>query len=329
MSARLRKVIVFLFLLPLSLTCRAELATIAPLAKQSLLLDMVRHGSLIVAVGERGHILYNDDGQNWHQAMVETRSMLTAVYMLDEKNGWAVGHNAVIVKTNDGARTWQLVHRSSNDEAPLLDVYFHDKQHGMAVGAYGLIFTSDDGGNTWQQQEIVVKNREIFETDLMLPFDLHLNAIAVANETRFYIAAERGYILRTDNAGSDWQVLTTPYHGSFFGALPLTNDDLLLFGLKGHLYRSADAGKSWRRLDTATNAMLTNAIVLDNQEIIITGMAGTLLFSTDAEKFESLALPHRDGFSAVAEKHNLQLILTGEAGIESIDLRQLTGLRSQ
>ncbi|MCP4657928.1 MAG: hypothetical protein GY856_21175, partial [bacterium] len=74
----------------------------APLAWRSLLLDGVAVGGLMVAVGERGHVLLStDQGTKWHQAEVPTRATLTGVYFHDERNGWAVGHDAVILRTRD------------------------------------------------------------------------------------------------------------------------------------------------------------------------------------------------------------------------------------
>ncbi len=304
----------------------SEPATNAPLAVESLLLDAASAATLTVVVGERGHILYSDDNSNWTQASVATRSLLTAVFMLDDKTGWAVGHNAVIVKTSDGARTWQLVHEADNDEAPLLDIYFSNAENGIAVGAYGLYYVTDDGGDNWQPQDISIENQEIFETHLMQPFDLHLNAIATASDQRFYMAAERGYILRSDNGGNDWQVLTTPYHGSYFGLLPLSKDNVLAFGLRGHLYGTTDAGTSWNKIETDTTAMLTDAVVLNDQRIIISGMAGTLLSgSKDDLDFTMIPLVHRHDFSSLIHVRDQLLLVTGETGIDLIDLDRPAG----
>lgn len=303
---------------------QAEPATTAPLAVESLLLDVASVATLSVVVGERGHILYSEDNSNWTQASVETRSLLTAVFMLDDNTGWAVGHNAVIVKTTDGARTWQLVHESDSDEAPLLDIYFSNAENGIAVGAYGLYYVSKDGGDNWHLQDICVENEEIFETDLMQPFDLHLNAIAAANGQRLYMAAERGYVLRSDNGGNDWRVLTTPYHGSYFGLLPLSSDNVLVFGLRGHLYETTDAGSSWKKIETGTTAMLTDAVVLNEQRIIIGGMAGTLLSGRQHDlDIKLIPLTHRHDFSSLMHIRDELLLVTGEEGVDLIDLNPL------
>ncbi|MDX1677500.1 WD40/YVTN/BNR-like repeat-containing protein, partial [Arsukibacterium sp.] len=130
----------------------AKAAYIMPLAEKSLLTDVQKvNNKFFVAVGERGHILLSPDGNEWQQAIVPVQSMLTAVHFTDELHGWAVGHDAVILKTRDGGSSWQLQQFIPEEDKPLLDVYFRDNQRGIAVGAYGLFYTTTDGGDTWEQ----------------------------------------------------------------------------------------------------------------------------------------------------------------------------------
>jgi photosystem II stability/assembly factor-like uncharacterized protein len=83
-------------------------APIMPLATRSLLLDITLAGDRLVAAGERGHILYSDDnGDQWHQASVPTTQMLTGVYFADAKHGWAVGHDGLIIASDDGGKIWR------------------------------------------------------------------------------------------------------------------------------------------------------------------------------------------------------------------------------
>ena len=69
-------------------------------AVSNLLLDIAQAGERLVAAGDRGHILYSDDdGASWTQAKVPTRQLLTAIDFVDDKHGWAVGHDALILAT--------------------------------------------------------------------------------------------------------------------------------------------------------------------------------------------------------------------------------------
>ncbi len=51
------------------------------LAVQSMMTGLTRAGERLIAVGQRGHILYSDDrGQHWQQAQVPVSSDLVAVH---------------------------------------------------------------------------------------------------------------------------------------------------------------------------------------------------------------------------------------------------------
>ncbi|MBL1142899.1 MAG: hypothetical protein HND53_12790 [Proteobacteria bacterium] len=296
-----------------------EQAVHSSLAEKSLLLASDQYGSLSVVAGERGHILFSENNIDWTQAVVETKAALTNVFMLDEKTGWAVGHDAIILKSTDGARTWKKVFSDIKEEAPLLDIFFKDALNGIAVGAYSLIYVTSDGGSSWERAELnLAKNNEDKElSEFSDIFDFHLNVIAFAGDRRFYIAAEAGHILRSDDEVISWIDLPSPYQGSYFGVLPLSFNEVIVYGLRGHLYRSMDAGQSWERINTDSNQMLTDAILLSNGNIIVVGLAGTLLLSEDKGKsFSRINLQHRHGLSAVLQLEDGSILLTGDAGIQ-------------
>ena len=279
----------------------------APLAAESLLLDGAAAGSRLVVVGERGHVLVStDNGARWTQARVPTRALLTAVHMHDERIGWAVGHDAVILRTEDGGATWRLVHYAPEEERPLLDVWFRDERTGFAVGAYGYFLATGDGGDTWAA-------RAISEDDF------HLNALAPAGPDRLFIAAEAGAAYRSDDGGATWRALSPPYGGSWFGALALDRDRVLLLGLRGHLFRSEDAGERWIRVATGTNATLTAAVRLPSGEVLITGLEGTLLTSRDGGRSVSLRrFASRQGVSTALALPEGGALLLGEFGVRRL-----------
>jgi len=312
---------------------QSEYSEIAPLAPRSLLLDAVMAGARMVVVGERGHVLLSDDqGANWRQSKVPTRATLTSVYFVDAQLGWAVGHDEVIVRSEDGGETWTRVHSAPDKEQPLLDVWFKDAQTGFALGAYGTILASGDGGVSWTQQTFVpqplipaAKSTRQAQAgddeylDESSAGDMHLNAIARAGDGKLYLAAESGHILRSDDEGQSWLELPSPYEGSFFGVLPLDGASLLVFGLRGHLFRSDDAGATWREISTGTVAMLTNGLRLDPQTIVITGLAGTLLVSRDGgSTFALEQQKDRKGISAALVADGGRLVTVGEGGIKVI-----------
>ncbi|MCX6552195.1 MAG: YCF48-related protein [Acidobacteria bacterium] len=282
----------------------------APLASSSLLLDVAARDGLLVAVGERGHVIVSGDtGQSWRQAEVPTRALLTGVYMLDARLGWAVGHDEVILRTRDGGLTWERVHYAPEHEKPLLDVWFADARTGLAVGAYGGLLATSDGGDTWTPGTVHGDD------------DFHLNQIAAAADGTLFLAAEAGHLYRSDDKGATWQPLPSPYDGSFFGVLPRPDGSLLAFGLRGHLYRSQDGGRSWTPIETGTEETLTSALDLGSVRFVVAGMGGTLLWSDAAgTAVRKQDLPDRKAIVALAPGATGTLLLVGEGGVRHVEI---------
>jgi len=286
-----------------------ESSLLAPLASRSLLLDGALVEGLAVVVGERGHVLLSEDqGRSWRQVVAPSRATLTGVHFHDRRLGWAVGHDATILRTRDGGESWERVYHDPEAESPLLDVWFRDADNGFAVGAYGLFLATSDGGASWEP-------RGVSEYD-----DFHLHHLARDDNGRLYVAAEAGTIYRSDDDGLTWASLPSPYEGSFFGTLPLGGDELLLFGLRGHLFRSEDAGESWQPIESGTEAMLTCGLRLRDGTVIVAGQEGTLLFSADGgHGFTLRARPDRQSLARVLETDDGALILIGEYGVTRIE----------
>ena len=81
---------------------------VSPLAVNSPLSGMARAGERVIAVGQRGHILFSDDsGQHWQQAAVPASADLTAVSFPTTTQGWAVGNDGVVLHSNDAGATWR------------------------------------------------------------------------------------------------------------------------------------------------------------------------------------------------------------------------------
>ena len=285
-------------------------ARIAPLAVDSLLLDGAAAGSRLVAVGERGHIMVSDDdGQSWRQVEAPASATLTGVAFADDMTGWAIGHDSVILHTQDGGETWDLQHfRTAWEwdlEKPLLDLTVLDTAHAIAVGAYGLYMVTEDGGETWQ--------------DILVDLDeFHHNRIMQLPSGGMVMPGEAGGLFVRPAADAEWQSYhdTSPYIGSFFGGLALSDDDWVLFGLQGHIFRTADAGQTWDQIDSGVTAVLTGGAILEDGRVVIVGSSGTVLVSEDqASSFSLYQRPRREALAAVLQAQDGHLILLGDAGV--------------
>jgi photosystem II stability/assembly factor-like uncharacterized protein len=275
--------------------------TVAP---NMLLLDGAILGRRIVAVGERGTVLHSPDlGKTWHSAAVPDRATLTGIsFAPNGKDGWAVGHDALILVTADGGRTWRKQWQGVNLTDSFLDVLVLDERHVIAVGAFGLFMTTVDGGATWQPRRL-------------LDEDYHFNRLTRGPTGTLYLAGEHGTLLRSPDQGASWTPIQSPYDGSFYGILPLSAHQLLAYGLRGRLYFSDDDGEAWTLVANEQRGLLLTAVHLAENRIIVAGQARAFLAL--GEPTMTLTALSLDFQTAVAELLALpdgSLLALGEAG---------------
>ncbi|MCY1263193.1 Ycf48-like protein [compost metagenome] len=301
------------------------------LAARSPLLDVAEAGKRLVAVGQRGHILYSDDGgSSWQQAEVPVSSDLTAVHFPTPDEGWAVGHDGVVLHSADAGRSWQkqldgrqigqlMTERYAGvehwqDEAqrlakegadkPFLDVWFANEREGFVVGAFNLILRTVDGGQHWQPWIDRVDN----------PSAYHLTALASDGE-HLYLAGEQGLLLRLDAAGERFEALQSPYQGSFFG-LAAEPGVVLAYGLRGHVFRSGDGGASWTKVETGLPVSITASARGADGRLYLFSQAGHVLASDDlGVSFRPLDIGALVPVAGALVRADAGLLLVGNRGL--------------
>jgi photosystem II stability/assembly factor-like uncharacterized protein len=276
----------------------------AAVGPRMLLLDGAVAGPAVIVVGERGSILRStDNARTWESVVAPVSATLTGVsFAQDGLHGWAVGHDALIVATSDGGRTWTAQYQGENLQDSFLDVLAVDAGNVIAVGAYNLFATTSDGGKTWGRRKIT--------TD-----DYHLNRVSRGPTGTLYLAGEHGTLLRSTDRGATWTAIASPYDGSFYGLIPLDRRTLLAYGLRGRVYRSTDDGASWEAVATPQPVLLATAVKLKSNFLLLAGQARTVLLSRDYGK--SLVPSPAALTTAIAELIEVpdgSILALGEAG---------------
>lgn len=120
---------------------------------------VAQSGDLILLLGRdsiRRMAISNDSGKSWSYR--EVPDHVEDLDFLDGQVGFGVGgvrqdleyELDLVVRTTDGGRTWEEVHRKWDPAAyGLRSVSFADASHGLATGGGGKILRSTDGGTSW------------------------------------------------------------------------------------------------------------------------------------------------------------------------------------
>jgi photosystem II stability/assembly factor-like uncharacterized protein len=285
-------------------------ARVAP--DKLLLLGSARAGKRLVVVGERGRILYTDDnGTTWKISDSPVLTTLTSIAFFDDKNGVAVGHRGTLLVTQDGGASWQEKKVAIKDLNSLLSVWVHGED-AIAVGAYGTYLESHDTGRSWTQRQILGDD-----------FDRHLNAVVAGKDGTLLIAGESGTLAVSSDGGKNWKALKSPYEGTFFGALGLTDRTILVFGMRGTVLRTSDNGAQWSKVDLDHYAdAVQNGVELPDGGIVLVGAGGLVAVSRDqGATFAVQQTKDRRHIGSVNYGSNAQLLIAGQGGASWSDLK--------
>ena len=295
-------------------------------ASNLLLTDSVHQGKRFFAPGLYGNILYSEDGINWHQSNSPTQALLTTIFFVDDNEGWAGGHDTLILHTTDGGENWEIQYEDpitgGDIPKPVLDIVFKDKNNGYAIGAYGLMLVTSDGGDNWETVDTSTDLYDLLESKEMEP-EPNFNSM-IQYQDKLLIVGELGTIITFDDAAEGverWQVIDSPYTGSFFGVKELNSGELMIYGLRGNLYRSIDGGQSWDKIETATIANIFDCIETPDGKLVLIGASGTILrMDKRAMVTEKMPYQHFDSLMSVQKIRGSDLLLFGSSGVKIITL---------
>ncbi|MEH6593464.1 MAG: YCF48-related protein, partial [Halioglobus sp.] len=258
-------------------------------AAGSLLLDIAVAGSRLVAVGERGHILYSEDeGGSWTQSQVPTSVMLTRVFFISPSLGWAVGHDGNVVVSGDGGISWTLQRDGVAEQARI--------NRDRALRAEQSLASLRDrlrSGEDIDRQALALALEEaeyqLDEAKLSLAqpvFPPPLMDIWFVDEHWGWISGAYGTLLHTVNGGRDWQdwshKVGDPDQLHFNGVVGAADGSLYLASEWGTIFRSSTDGKSWEAIASGYEGSFFGLVENSRSgSLFAYGLRGTVYRSTD------------------------------------------------
>ncbi|WP_271410948.1 WD40/YVTN/BNR-like repeat-containing protein [Pseudomonas sp. Q1-7] len=328
---------------------------LTPRAAQAPLTDLQQVGDQLVMVGESGHVLLRDAGGTLRQAQVPVDLLLTALHFVDERYGWAVGHDGVILHSADGGLSWRkqfdglaigklmldwaeaevarLEEASAaapDDEAlsaALDNAYFavDDARAGVEAGPsrplLDVWFRNAEEGWVVGAYGMILHTTNggqswAFVSSLDNPERLHLNAVLGLADGSLLVAGEGGRLHRSNDGGQSWAAGEALTDASLYKLLQLSDGRVLLLGFGGALLSSADLGSTWQPIPLPSRANLYGASQLADGSLLLAGQGGTLLVSPDGERFRRWQAPNKAALLGVAPLPAKQLAVIGRDGLQ-------------
>lgn len=275
-------------------------------ADDLLVTGLAQRDSRWLAAGEQGRILIADKAEGpWREAKVSPQrgSNLTSVLFIDDRVALAAGHDSWILRSEDGGETWTEVLFDPERSEPLLGISGPYDGKLYAYGGFGQFQTSTDSGKTWQR----VTHEALG--------DKHLNAMTRLSDGTLVLVGERGLMATSCDAGLSWAALPEIYPGSFFGALALKDNGLMVYGMRGNAFVTQDR-QTWIQSALPQPISMFGATLDAEGQIVMVGENGSVLRSSDGGEHFALATGGaRERLATVLPLDDGGWLVSGEAGI--------------
>lgn len=199
-------------------------------------------------------------GVNFTTQNSGTTNTLNSITSIGTSRSIAAGDNGKILQTTDGGVNWSAV--SSGITTNLNYIIPYDGVKGLIIGDNGEIF----------KVVLEVPSLTFSFTRMNTGTALNLKHAVVIDANNIWVAASGGKLLRTTNAGVNWQVVNTGFSDNLY-YISIHSQNMYVSGANGLLIKSTDGGATF----TSMNSMITQdlkGIVVKNNIGVAIGNGG-------------------------------------------------------
>jgi photosystem II stability/assembly factor-like uncharacterized protein len=273
--------------------------------------------------------------------LVPTSESITCVAFADAKTGWAAGGQGVVLHTNDAGATWQLqltgdqviplmqtvvdqltatkptddvtiraqrrLGHFINDgnDKPFLSILPLSPQSAIIFGSYRMTVMTTDGGKSWADWSMHIGDQ----------YSHNMYDVAQSGNA-FYLSGELGDILRSDDGGLNYAMVSPPDPSTFLGIMGTPKNAVLTYGVASEVFRSTDQGKTWVQSSISSSDDLLDGIVLNSGTIVLISENGGVFESKDdGVTFQSVSVNLGMAPFALIQAANGDVVFVGSGGV--------------
>lgn len=206
----------------------------------------------------------------WSEKDSGVTADLWDVCFVDSLNGWIVGSNSTLLRTNNGGDDWEIIQLGYETDQNT-KINFIDELNGFLL-TKGVLYTTVTGGNSWEK----IYNGELVITSFFFA-DLNKGWITMIDKVDNFT---KSYIMRTTNRGIEWQQQFADSSIERLSFLSVYFNDTLgvasgfkepgIDNVNTHILITLDEGYNWNRADSLTH--LSDKIIIINNTIVTGGV---------------------------------------------------------
>ena len=240
----------------------------------------------VVGIALSGCTVSNADmgtSSPWSSVDLDTEANPLDVDFVDDKNGFLVGTDRLILETNDGGITWneRSLDIPSEGNFRLISVDFKD-QEGWIAGQPGLILHTIDGGKNWTRLDLGNK----------LPGDPYL--ITTIDSDSAELATTAGAIYKTIDGGTNWEavVVDTSGSGGIRELRRTKNGGYISVSSLGNFFSVLNPEQeTWNPHQRASSKRVQSVGEQPNGELWMLSRGAEIRFNADPEDIDSWSKP--------------------------------------
>jgi photosystem II stability/assembly factor-like uncharacterized protein len=231
------------------------------------------------AVGQEGAVLHSADaGATWQRQLdgrqigtlvtrqtgqaadAGTDKPLLDVWFEDDKKGWAVGAFNLILRTEDGGKTWTpWMDRTDNPKGMHLYAIRPAGGTVFIVGEQGLVLRLD-------------RQKQRFAS-VTLPYQGTLFGV-IGNEKTTLVFGLRGNAYRSTDGGASWTKVETHVAAGLGSGVVRADGSMLLVSQAGHVLLSNDEGATFRPVKVGVSAPTFAVAETADGAVALAGIGG-------------------------------------------------------
>ena len=219
----------------------------------------------------------------WKTIELENQANALDVDFIDDKHGFLIGSNRLILESNDGGRNWEQrsLDLSGEENFRLIDIDFKGEE-GWLIGQPSLVMHTKDSGKNWTRLSLGNK----------LPGQPFL--ITTLNKDNAELATTAGAIYSTSNSGETWEAKVVDASGSGgVRDLRRTKDGKYVsVSSLGNFFSTLENGSDlWVAHQRASSKRVQSIGYSPNENLWMLSRGAEIRFNDDSEDLDSWTKP--------------------------------------
>jgi photosystem II stability/assembly factor-like uncharacterized protein len=189
---------------------------------------------------------------------------LFKVLFHDANYGHVFGAYGMILKTEDGGKSWEhVLHTTENDS------FYHVFDYAPLPGGERFFLSGEAGlfmiGDAAEETAVLVEN---------VPWEGSFFTSAASEDGAVVLGGLRGRMFRTEDEGASWEEVQKPPSSSIVASAVLDDGRMVFAGIAGELLISSDGGRSFNYLPLSSGNRVYTVEQGPQGSLLVGGPAG-------------------------------------------------------